>query len=404
MTNLKDARRASDSPPSTGKPKHVAIIVGLGFSPVTEMLRGIADYVQEHDPWAIYLKQYGSEAPPNWFRDWQGDGIMVYSPRVRDEELRECRVPIVDLAGHLNTKGIPLVCLHNEAIGRVGAEHLLDRGFKHFAFYDNIEFEWSRGRREAFVAALKARGLPCAIYSTRLQINHIGAAQGWEKQQQELAQWLKDSLPKPAGVMASSDLMGQNLLEACLLAGISVPEEIAVLGVDNDETICRIASPPMSSVMANHVARGYVAAEVLDHLMQGKPGPTEAVLIEPAGIAPRASTDMMAIEDPDVVRALQVIRERAYTNVGINDIVGSIAVSRTVLQRRFRKLVGRSIHEEIIRLRLNRAIELLHDTTLEIKAIARKSGFKSQAYMTAVFQQRLGRTPGSYRTHVKSLA
>lgn len=400
MTKLKRPRRHKGDAPASPPLKHVAIIVEMGFSPAQEMLRGIADYVQEHEPWAIYLKPYGVDAPSNWFLDWHGHGIMVYAPGVRDEDMMACKVPIVDLTGHRATQHIPLVRLHDESIGRAGAEHLIERGFEHFAFYENNEFEWSRRRREGFVEVLNSHGLTCQVYSSQFATNRLGTPRFWEEQQQQLVEWLRQSLPKPAGIMASSDLMGQNLLEACQRAEIHVPEEVAVVGVDNDETICRIAWPPLSSVIANHSGRGYAAAQVLDQLIAGKPPPAGPVLIEPSGIAARASTDIMAIDDPAVVKTLRILRERAYGSIGVDEIVGSIAASRTVLQRKFRKAVGRSIHEEIVRLRLNRAIELLNDTTLEIKAIAKKSGFKSQAYMTTVFRDRLGRTPGSFRSYL----
>jgi LacI family transcriptional regulator len=136
--------------------------------------------------------------------------------------------------------------------------------------------------------------------------------------------------------------------------------------------------------------------------MEGQSPPKSPILIEPAGVVARASTDIMAIDDPAVVKMLRVLRERAYENIKIEEIIRAVPESRTALQNRFRKIVGRSIHDEIIRLRLNRAIELLNDTTLEIKAIAVKAGLRSQAYMSAVFRKRLGRTPGSYRSHLRA--
>ena len=218
----------------------------------------------------------------------------------------------------------------------------------------------------------------------------------WEQQQQALVTYI-DSLPKPVGVMTSTDLLGQRFLEACLRAGAKVPEEIAVIGADNDEPICRVSTPPLSSVIINDHQRGYQAAAVLHRLMQGKPAPREPIFIEPSGVVCRASTDILAIDDQAVVTALRFIRNNACEGINVREVVTHVPVSRSVLERRFRKLVGRSINEEIIRLRLNHAIELLTCTNLELKAIAQKAGFGSQAYMTAVFRSKLDCTPGSYR-------
>jgi LacI family transcriptional regulator len=383
--------------------KHVALIMDPGFAPRQEIIRGIADWIREHEPWAIYLKPAGVESPlSNWFKDWHGDGIIVYASGPLGDNVVKCHVPIVDLFGKQLTPEVPLVRLNDYSIGRLGAEHLLERGFKQFAFYENTEFQWADRRRAGFEETLRAQGFNCQIYRTRLPTYTSCGPQYWEDHQHRLANWLSAFLPKPIGIMTSTDAMGQNLLEACQRVSIHVPEEVAVIGVDNDETLCRIAIPPLSSVVVSHSQRGYVAAGILHRLMEGQSPPKSPILIEPAGVVARASTDIMAIDDPAVVKMLRVLRERAYENIKIEEIIRAVPESRTALQNRFRKIVGRSIHDEIIRLRLNRAIELLNDTTLEIKAIAVKAGLRSQAYMSAVFRKRLGRTPGSYRSHLRA--
>ncbi len=372
-----------------------------GFAAWQETIRGVANYVQEHHPWAIYLKPAGTEAPlSSWFKDWHGQGIIVYATGLPGDAVVDCQVPVVDLFERKWSKKVPLVRHNDHSVGRLGAEHLLERGFRQFAFYENTTFQWSQRRRHAFETTLQARGFSCRTYKAEFPKYGSGGPQYWEDQQHRLARWLRDSLPKPVGIMTSTDVMGQNLLEACQRVGIHVPEEVAVIGVDNDEVLCRVAAPPLSSVIVNHAQRGYVAAGILDRLMAGKPAPPSPVLIEPAGVAARASTDIMAMDDPAVVMTLRILRERACENISVDDVIHSVPVSRSVLQRRFRKIVGRSIHDEIVRLRLNRAIELLSDTTLEIKAIAGKVGFHSQAYMNSVFRERLGRTPGSYRSQL----
>lgn len=404
MSKRKRSKSASKELRGGPKLKHVALIMDPGFAAWQETIRGVANYVQEHDPWAMYLKPAGTEAPlSSWFKDWHGEGIIVYATGLPGDAVVDCQVPVVDLFGKTWSKKVPLVRHNDHSVGRLGAEHLLERGFRQFAFYENTTFQWSQRRRHAFEATLQSRGFSCHTYKAEFPKYGSGGPQYWEEQQHRLASWLRDFLPKPVGIMTSTDVMGQNLLEACLREQIQVPEEVAVIGVDNDEIICRVATPPLSSVIVNHSQRGYIAARILDELMAGHPPPKDPVLIEPAGVVARASTDIMAMDDPAVVKTLRTLRERAYENISVDDIIRGIPASRSVLQRRFRKIVGRSIHDEIIRLRVNRAIELLNDTTLEIKSIAVKAGFHSQAYMSSVFRERLGKTPGSYRSHRRPL-
>jgi LacI family transcriptional regulator len=383
--------------------KHVALIMDYAMSPRRRLIRGLARYVQEHEPWAIYLTPAGVEKSlTNWLKNWDGDGVIVYANDPDATALLESKLPVVDLFGKLVSDNLPLVQADDQAIGRLGAEHLLERGFQRFGFweYTHPDTEWSIKRRIGFENAVIKAGFTCNVYQSAFPKPGSGGPETWERQQRDLIHWLT-RLPKPAGVMSSTDLSGQQLLEACLRARVHVPEEIAVVGADNDELVCRIAIPPLSSVIINDEQRGYEAAALLDRLMAGESAPTRPLLIEPVGVVTRASTDIMAIDDPAVAQAMRFLREHASEDIGVDDVARAVAVSRTVLVRRFRRLVGRSIHQEIIRQRLNHAIQLLGDTRLELKVIARKAGFGSQAYMNAVFQEKLGKTPGSFRNHLR---
>lgn len=384
---------------AAGSPRlrHVALIVESQVAPRRMMLTGVARYVQEHEPWAVYLKPYGVEKSlPEWLGEWRGDGIIaaVNDPGIAQVTRRG--IPIVDIMGVLRHEGVPLVHTNDRSVGALGAEHLLERGFRHFGFCEYSGQFWSEDRRDGFRDTLRRHGFDCAIYSLPLPGPGSGGPGTWEQQQTQLAAWL-GALPKPVGVMTTNDLTGQQLLEACQRLRISVPEAVAVVGADNDEPICRIAYPPLSSVIINDHQRGYEAAALLSRMMRGQPAPTEPIYVEPAGVVARASTDVLAIEDQAVVRALRFLRERAWDAISVDDVVREVPVSRSVLERRFRKSIGRTINSEIVRLRINRAIELLADTELEMKVIARKAGFVTQSYMNAVFQAKLGRTPGSYR-------
>jgi LacI family transcriptional regulator len=377
--------------------RHVALIVESQVAPRRMMLSGVARYIQEHEPWAIYLKPFGVEKSlPNWLGHWNGDGIIAAVKDRASDIIAQHGVPVVDVAGSLRHEQVPLVHTNDRSVGRLGAEHLMERGLTHYGFCEYTAEFWSEDRREGFRSALRDKGFNCEVYSMPPPGPGMGGPESYEQQQRALAAWL-GALPRPVGVMTSTDLMGQQLLEACQRLRIKVPEEVAVVGADNDEPICRISSPPLSSVIINDHQRGYEAAALLDRMMSGEPPPREPIYIEPAGVATRASTDIMAIDDGAIVKALRFIRDNASERINVDDVVKEVPLSRSVLERRFRRIVGRSINAEIVRLRINRAIELLTETELELKVVARRAGFGTQSYMNAVFKDRLSKTPGSYR-------
>ncbi len=389
-------KRKSHSTGTERRTKHVALILESQQMPRRQMLTGVAQYIQEHQPWALYLKpEQVSHALGDWLRDWDGDGIIAAIHEQNSDLFSELRIPVVDIAGTILGIKAPLVHANDHAIGRKGAEHLIERGFTNFAFCVRRQLRWSEQRLEGFTEAVRERGHSPSVYEFK-RTPDTGGPHAWMRQQQALVDWIKE-LPKPVAVMTSGDLMGQQFLEACMRTGIRVPEEVAVVGADDDKTICSVCSPPLSSVIINDHQRGYEAAALLDRMMAGEAPPKEPILIEPSGIACRASTDILAIQDEAVVTVLRYIRQNACLGINVGDASKKVPVSRRVLERRFSRLVGRSMHQEITRMRLNHAVELLTGTQLELKVIAHKAGFGSQAYMTAVFRSELGCTPGSYR-------
>lgn len=383
------------------QPKRVALIVEAAVAPRRLLLNGVASYLQEHEPWLVYLKPAGVEQNlSSWLQNWNGDGIIVSTDDPDNSVVPRPGLSIVDLFGSMRERNVPMVHVDDLAVGRIGAEHLLAHGFRQFGFWRYKDWPWSLRRCEGFRQALPS-SVTCEIYETCFPTPGSGGPRTWERQQDDLVAWFT-GLPKPIGIMTSTDLMGQQLLEACTRARITVPEEIAVIGADNDEPICRISSPPLTSVILNDHQRGYEAAALLDRLMAGASVPAEPVWIQPAGVVARASTDFMAIEDPSIVKALRFLRDNACFNINIDDVAKEAAMSRSVLERRFRKFVRRTVGDEIVRLRVNHAIELLSTTPMELKAIAHHSGFGSQAYMNSVFKKKLGTTPGLYRDHLRS--
>jgi len=217
---------------------------------------------------------------------------------------------------------------------------------------------------------------------------------------ERLAAWIRE-LPKPVGIMACFDIVGRQVLEGCRLIDVAVPDEAAVVGVDNDELLCELADPPLSSVSPDTQRTGYVAAELLDKLMSGKKVPPKGHFIEPLGVIVRESSDVLAIEDADVSQAVRFIRAHACEGINVQDVLGGgstqLALSRRVLESRFKRLIGRTPHEEIDRVRLNRVKELLRETDLPLAEIARRAGYEHVEYLSVVFKKKAGVPPSEYR-------
>lgn len=383
------------SPFEASRRPRVALIVETSLVSGREILRGIAGYVREHGPWSIYHQPRSLEASvPVWLKTWRGDGIIA---RLQNEKIAAAvagtALPAVDVLGVMPGLATPLVHVNNDTIGRLAASHLLDRGFRHFAYCGLRGVNWSEERREAFQRTAAAAGFQVDVEYLAESGRHEPS---WESQQVRLARWVRE-LPKPVGVMACYDPVGQQVLEACRRSGVLVPDVVAVIGVDNDSTVCEICDPPLSSVMADHVAVGYQAAGLLDRLMRGETVPDVPIYVAPLGVAARQSTDVLAIDDADVVAAVRFIREHACNGIDVSDVVQHVAVSHSTLKRRFRHLLGRSLHDEIVGVRIKRAQELLAQTDMPIRLVAQRAGFGHQEYLGAVFKATFGRTPCQYR-------
>ncbi len=382
--------------------RHVALLIETSRSYGRGLLRGVRRYMAEHGPWSAFmeLRALDSKAPP-WLKNWQGDGILTRTGnQAMADAILKTGVPAIELRATRLQHDFPFVGVDNRALGRMVAEHLLDRGFRHFGVYQ-LDYEiFFEQRCENFVASLQEAGHTCDIYRASGHLTEKPTQ--WEKHQDDLARWLL-SLPKPVGLMACTDHMGYWLLDACKRARVAVPEEVAVVGVENDESLCTMAMPPLSSVHFNAERTGYEAASLLDRLMAGEPPPPGPTLIGPARIVTRQSSDIVAIDDRPVAAALHFIREHACEGITVEDVLNAVPLSRSVLERRMRAAIGRTPKAEIVRMQLNRVKELLSETDLKLEVVARKAGFKHPQYLSAVFKQKFGITPGTFRNHAQGL-
>lgn len=306
-------------------------------------------------------------------------------------------LPTIDLSAARLLPEVPMVETDNEAIVQMAVEHLLAAGFKHLAFCGDDRFAWSQLRQDHFEriaaqAGCQASGYPTAHKSPKA----AGRAPSWEQQRDSLTAWL-EALPKPVGIMACYDQRGWQVLEVCRGVGFGVPDEVAVIGVDNDELLCELAQPSLSSVIPDTDRTGYLAAQLLGELMAGRKLETMEYLVKPLGIAGRQSTDALAGADPEIARAIRFIRDHACDGIKVQAVVDEMAVSRRVLEHRFRRLLGHTPHDEILRVQIQRVERLLIETDLPLATIAERTGFRHAEYMSVAFKRQTGFSPRQFR-------
>lgn len=375
--------------------RRVLLMIETSLAYGRELLRGINRYVVQHEPWSLYLDQRELMAePPSWLDRWDGDGIITRwtTPQLA-RRFRDMRVPVVDLTDVYGDLGLPHIWSDNVAIGESAAKHLLERGFRHFAFCGFSNHDWSKRRMAGFQREVVSAGRKCHLLESEWD---TFKTHSWDEQQAEIGRWL-DQLPKPVGIMACNDMRGQHVLDACRRHELAVPEEVAVIGVDNDELLCNLCDPPLTSVIPNPERIGYEAAALVDRLMQGKKPEVEQRLVEPIGIATRQSTDVLAIDQPSVASALRYIREHACDGISVADVLKHVPLTRSMLERQFRRYVGRSPQEEIRQVQLKRARQLLAESELSLAQIAPLAGYRHPEYMSVVFKRLTGETPGQFR-------
>ena len=384
----------------------VAVILDAARPYDRLIIGGVAPYVNELAAWSLYVEEDPLQKLPD-LRHWHGQGIIAnFDDRRVASAIRGLTIPIVAVGGGYGwyepASGIPYIYTDNAAIGRLGAEHLLGCGFEALAFYGyprTTTSGWSEERAAAFAAACAAVGRPCHVFTGR-----HATARRWEDLQRELKSWI-DKLPKPVGLMACNDVRARHVLEACRALGLRVPHDVAVLGVDNDEMICDLTAPPLSSVDQSARRIGYEAAAALDRLMQAgavakrtaPQAPLQPLVIPPIGVIARTSTDTMATTDEAVLKTLQTLRSAPWKKPDIAGIADAVCVSRSTLENRFRSAIGRSIHDEFVRLRLAGVRRLIADTDLPLKSIAARAGFPSVQYMTTFLHRHTGLTPARLR-------
>lgn len=365
---------------------------GLAF--IERELRGIADYASERGGWTFTRLPDTLGTSIEWLRRWNGDGAFALITTPSDARVARTRpFPVVNLASHLSQLQVPSVVVDHRQIGVLAARHLIERGFKRFGFFGTTRLWYSVLRQESFARTVRDAGGECET----LEVDPEAEARGWRNQHRQLLQWL-GRLRAPVGVMASTDLRAGMVLDACREMGLRVPEDVGVIGVDDDPVIAEFCDPPLTSVSRNEQRVGREAAALLARLMKGAAASTEPILIPPAGIAARRSTETVAIDDPLVAHAVSYIRAHISGRFGVEKVLKELSVSRRSLEYRFRAALQTSPYDYINQLRVDAAKAMLAGPGKhKLTSVARACGFADPRRLRAVFGRVLGVSPKAYQ-------
>lgn len=387
------------------EPRKVALLIETARGYGRGVLRGVVRYASLHGNWSFYITPGDLEQALPAMRQWGGTGILarISTPRIAAAILKS-GLPTValDLSESQLAPENPLSRLSelvtdSEQAGRLGAEHLLGKGFRHYAFVGLSDGLWSFRREQGFARRIAEAGFTAHVYRPPRQKQK----REWGCEQGILAAWLR-GLPRPLGVMACNDDRGRQVLEACRAAALAVPEEVAVVGVDNDSLLCSLSPPPLSSVALNAERGGFEAAALLDRMMAGEAVVPRRILVEPLYVVTRHSSDVVVLDDPDVAASMRYIHNHAAQRIRVNDVATAVGLSRRTLELRFQRALGRSLNAEIQRVHLEQAQRLLVETDWPLPQIADAAGYYDASHLHQAFRRRWKTTPARYRRQIRA--
>lgn len=358
---------------------------------------GVGDYLHDHPHWSLYV----DKGDMKWsdFSGWNASGVITSAGLIAGlskQQLAKLNVPMVVFGGPENgdkKDHWPSVMSDHIAIGEMAAEYLINQGLKHFAFCGPEQVggdPWWLMRVEGFARRLSASGFDYTLYkpSKSLEV--------WGKRQEALAQWLR-GLEKPVGIMAFFDERARELIEACRVAEISVPSEVSIIGVDNDEWLCNLSKPMITSVDTGVRRLGYEAASLLDRLLSGEKLSNEPIRLLPERVVERGSTEYLGFTNSAVSEAVKYIRTHACDPITVTDVLDEVGLSMSKAHRDFKAALGRSVHQEIQRVQMEQVKHLLVTTNQSIKQISYACGFENTKYMSKLFHKLVGQTPSDFR-------
>jgi len=384
-------------PRTPSHPRRVALLMDLGVGCCRNLIRGVQLYSLEKQDWILRNAPCDPKAVA-FLRDWRPDGIVAtVFDRKLGRALVRLRRPVVDTAFAIRHLKLPVADVDHAEVGRLAAEHLVERGYRHFGFLGSRSALYSERREASFAAHLAASGYAASSFLIDSLYENLSTS-SWKRDEQQVRDWLC-KLPKPVAVFACNDRAARGLADICRQLRLRVPEEVAILGADDDELESLLTIPPLSSVAIPAKRVGYEAAQMLDRMMRGQ-RVEESRFLPPVRVIARQSTDALASGDLVASAALRYIRDHASQELRVGTVAEAVGVGRRELERRFRRSLSRSVLDEIHRVRVDRVKELLAGTSLPMPPIAARSGFSSPERMTVVFHQLTGMSPTAYRRRV----
>ncbi len=369
-------------------------------------LRGIARYARGHGHWTFHHRTRYLMEPPNLkeLQAWKADGVIA---RIENKQIAktiaQLGLPTVDIRASMDVPGVARVLTDDVKVVELALDHLRGNGLRHVAYCGFPGVDFSESRQSAFEklnqntpAGQSHVYRNAAMTKATYPVEVVSYEQRGALDSKALGAWLRQ-LPKPVGILACNDQRGRQLLESCLLEDLKVPYDVAVVGVDDDDVVCELSNPRLTSVAPNVELVGFEAARLLDRQMAGEPLTNQLLLIPPIAVEMRGSSDVTAIDDPTLVKAIRFIRSKIGEGINVKDVLTYVDVSRSTFERQFREHLGCTPYEYVVRFRIDRVKQLLVDTNYPLSQVTRMAGFRGVAHMTAVFRVRTGQTPGQYR-------
>lgn len=365
--------------------KKIILLVETSREFGRQLIRGIARYSRIKGHWSFYREPSGLKSSIPGLTTWHADGIIMRNSQIK-KELLDLNLPTILVLHDTNRPGyLPAVVTDSKVIAKMASEHLISKGLKNFAFCGFDTFEWSNSRKLHFKNFIEEAGYKIHLYeqSARKKIPN------WKNEQAQVLNWVQ-SLPKPIGIMTCNDDRGQHILEVCKLSGLKVPEDVAVIGVDNDPMVCELGDPPLTSIALDTEPAGYETAQLLDALMSGEKMCGQEILVTATHLVQRQSTDLLAVNDEEVAKALRFIKENAKNKLLVSDVVKNTFLNRRSLELRFRKTIHRSIQQQIRSVRVEWISKLLLETDLPISEIIALFNFSDIEHISRYFKKEKG--------------
>ena len=379
-------------------PQRIALLISPYPGYNRQILLGIHAYSQQAKHWLFH----NAQPTPKMLQplgEWNPHGIIA---QLNDEkiarEIIRLGKPVVDTAMLLEGLKVPTVDVDHEAVGRLAADYFLTRGYRHFGYFGSGRKRYSCMRLAGFQDTVERAGFE--VHSCHIEyMPYLPEQASWKSVDTQVGQWLTD-LSKPVAVLAANDVPAHELADMCQLLGLRVPNEVAILGVDDDELECQLAFSPLSSVAIPAQRIGFEAAKLLDRLLAGERVANQPMYFPPIRIVTRQSTSTFAVDEPTITAALHYIRNHFAQPLLVSTIAAALTVRRQALEEKFRTLLGESVLDEIHRVRVDKAKELLASTDLPISMVTKQSGFSTPQRMAVIFRKATGMAPSEYRCYI----